>query len=274
MPLLIHSDLTRNMKGIAHHPQHPKGTPASQTSSQAITSPSDQVVSQLRQQHQHFLGGQAFLVALGYAQSFFTPAQAGFRRAAAIVVSSHRGPENSRWDGVGRRCLAGHLKELGIGQIEDQDVIAPLAILLAVTQTHLTSRLVISVGGGHPTDLSMRYLGVWIPPANRPTQLGRPAAMLDFAQEQVATVEQPVEVLIATTASIHADHGAQPMTWVEVEDVFGGQHQFLQTTIQLSLARIQAVDHDFIVQRGHDTPHLPTTPPFLTGKVAASTPSP
>ena len=96
MALSIEGNSTRDMKGIPHHAQHTKMLEFGSARSQAITDPTDQVVSQLAQQKEHFLGVERFFVAFGDAQTLLRAFDSGLHTAAAQVKSVSSQPDGVR----------------------------------------------------------------------------------------------------------------------------------------------------------------------------------
>lgn len=109
------------MKGITDHAQHAKLMESGLTRSQPVAHPTGDVVSQLAQQQQHFLGMKRLFVALGDAQPLFGAFDGGFYAAAPQVIGVNSQPDSAkRW---GKRAFALLVEpaELLIIASEDQD---------------------------------------------------------------------------------------------------------------------------------------------------------
>jgi hypothetical protein len=79
--------------------------------------------------------------------------------------------------------------------------------------------------------------------------------------------EQPVDILITTAPGIGADDCPASKTGIQVQDLLGLCDQGLQTAIQLSLSRIEALNHNLVIQGGYHPSQLPTALILLLGEV-------
>ena len=122
----IELEKARNMESITNHAQHPKMAKFGQAGSQAITSPSDEVVGQLTQKQEHLLSRERLLVAFMNTQTEFRPFDGGFHATTAQIISINSSPERVKREAKRALALLSQPVEGIIGQIKDQDSRMPL----------------------------------------------------------------------------------------------------------------------------------------------------
>jgi hypothetical protein len=155
-----------------------------------------------------------------------------------------------------------------VGQVEDQDVIAPFAILLESANAQLAGWLVVPMGLFNPTDFPVGYLRVWMPCRHRPTQLLSTPPIFYLYQDMEVAAQQPVDIFVATPTAINPEDGSSAEARVQAQNTFGILNQLTQATVQLDLATVETLRDDFIVARGHHSTQLATSLILLFGEVA------
>ena len=166
-------------------------------SGEAITRPADKVVGKLSEQDEHLLGLEVFLVSLGETQSLFTAFDGCFGSAATAVVGVQGGQQgSSRFVCLSMRVVRQPEEHL-IGQVEDQDVIAPLAILPESANAQLAGGSVVHMDFFNPTDFSVGYLRVRMPGRHRPAQLLSTPPIFNLYQDMEVAAQQPVDIFVA-----------------------------------------------------------------------------
>jgi hypothetical protein len=72
----------------------------------------------------------------------------------------------------------------------------------------------------------------------------------------VAAPEHPVDLIATPAAGIDSDEGPLPALGIEAEGLLGVQDHGAQGFGQLQVARVEAVDDDFLLLRGEEAPQL------------------
>ena len=151
-------------------------------------------------------------------------------------------------------------EELGVRQVEDQDAIAPTAVLLPHAQGQLTSCPFVGMQFFHPTYFSIAGLGVQVPNSDRPGHYARSLPVLDFARDETVSLQEPVDVGFPSTATVATDDSAPAMALVQRQDLLCRTDQLLQTAFQVDLALVKTLNYDFVIQGSRHTSQLTTTP--------------
>lgn len=127
--------------------------------------------------------------------------------------------------------MAEEFKEHWVGEGENQRVVTPTAVLLALAQDQLAGWLGIGIGFLRPSDFSVAHFGIDVPGCDRGSQFDRPPPILDFDHHMVTTIEHPVDIFILAATAIHAQDRAAALAFIEIQGFFCSENEFSQASI-------------------------------------------
>jgi len=127
LTLTIHLDPSRDLERVAHRAMNAQLLQLLIRSREIVSRSNDDIVGQLSEQHQHLLGGKGMFVPTRQSESLLIALVLGFDATPTAIVrmsggEGHRLCVQRRGDG-----LSEQMKQHGIRQVENQDVITPLA---------------------------------------------------------------------------------------------------------------------------------------------------
>lgn len=193
--------------------------------SEFIACPDHQIMGQLRQQDQHLLCGKPMFVAARQSQSLFITFVLGFEAAAAQVVEMQGGHENLFRGWAREEGLSQEFAEHLIRERENQRMVTPTAILLALTQDQLAGWPGIGIRIFSPSDFPVSHFWIDIPGGYRSGQFDRTPPILDFDHDMVTTIEHPVDIFVLAATAVHAQDCAATPGFIQIQGFFSDQNK-------------------------------------------------
>src|ERR1017187_7722568 len=255
------------MQDSAHHAH--RSVVLQQWAGQPALRPDDDVVGQRTEQHDHLLSRKAFFVAFAQTQALLVALERGFNAATALIVEAHVGQQYGSCILKQVERLASQRENLLSRQSGNQDARGKISISLATPYRTALDRMDRHIGRfAHPAELPLSLMGIDVPLGDA---FGQTFGLLPrgiFAMNQIATHEQPIDIMQRASTSINADNGATALLHIQLHRPCCRQHKRLQGASQVRLAIKETINHDFPRATGQDATQWATTTVPLLGNVA------
>src|SRR5713101_76160 len=213
---MVKYNLTTHVKHIAYHAHDAPTSHSGDVGAEPLAGPHDRVVRQGIQLGPHLLRLKALLVAFGHPQALLITFDGGFHPTTPLVVEVNIGQQDGGRVLHAVDRLLGEPDNLRRRQGRNQYAHAPLAVLLPAAYRDPPDRTARGgVDHSHPADLALRDTRVLHPCRDARRQSLGPRARIILAMHVIPTAEQPVHIIHAPSARIHAPE--RPVAFVVIQ---------------------------------------------------------
>src|SRR5713226_6798159 len=202
---MVKDDLTTHVKHIAYHAHDAPTSHSGDVRGEPLAGPHNRVVRQDIQLGHHLLRLKALLVAFGHPQALLITFDGGFHPTTPLVVEVNIGQQDGGRVLHAVDRLLGEPDNLRRRRGRNQYAHAPLAVLLPAAYRDPPGRTAIGgVDHSQQADLALRATRLLPPCRAAPRQSLGPRARITLATHLTPTAEQPVHLIHAPSARIHA----------------------------------------------------------------------